>query len=450
MSQLSLPASTPATANPSESDGLRLHGRWLLLARVGWVVVTVTLVILNLIALPDTYESYFNFTPQVLQDLHRLGLSPTLYSILLIVENAPLQLVYLALALLLFWRRSADRMALFCSFALVAFGNAAPLFDFTNGSTVPTLAANAILRVVTLVLFAMGEASLTIFFYVFPSGRFAPRWTRWATLIVGLYWLAVVFFPTLPSSADTGPAPFLVPFFLVSAAVAQIYRYRRVSTPRERQQTKWAVFGFALAMLLLAATIPITALVLPSSLQNDPVLGSLNPIFQVAFLLIAIFIAVAILRSRLWDIDTLINKTLVYGLLTALLGALYAGLIVGLEALAGVITGSQASQNPLVLVISTLAIAALFYPARRRIQNVIDRRFYRKKYDAEKTLAAFSATLRNEVDLEQLREHLIAVVQETMQPAHVSLWLRQPERRPAERAYRLEPGGQAPARPGVE
>src|SRR5260370_32654376 len=160
----------PGARNGSET---RLHGRWLVLARVGWIAVTMTLVILNLIALPDTYGAHFTFTPQVLQDLHRLGLSPTLYSILLTVENAPFQLVYLALGLLLFLRRSDDRMALFCAFALVTFGNALPFYDFTNGSIVPTLATNAILRVVALVLFAMGEASLVLFFYLFPSGRSA-------------------------------------------------------------------------------------------------------------------------------------------------------------------------------------------------------------------------------------------------------------------------------------
>ncbi len=413
----------PGARNESET---RLHGRWLVLARVGWIAVTVTLVILNLIALPDTYGSYFTFTPPVLQELHRLGLSPTLYGILLTVENAPLQLVYLALGLLLFLRRSDDRMALFCAFALVTFGNALPLYDFTSGTIVPTLATNAVLRVVALVLFAMGEASLVLFFYLFPSGRFAPRWTRWGALLVAAYWLAVVFFPALPSNAG-GPATFLVPFFLLSAAVAQVYRYRRVSTPRERQQTKWAVFGLALAMLVLVVTIPITVLVVPPSLQNDPVLGNLNPIFQVALLLIAIFIAIAVLRARLWDIGTLINKALVYGLLTTLLAAVYAGLIIGLESLAGVIT-RQGSQQPVVLVVSTLAIYALFQPLRSRIQRVIDRRFYRRKYDAAKIVAAFSATLRQEVDLDQLREQLLAVVNETMQPAHVSLWLRPPAR----------------------
>ncbi len=408
----------PGARNESET---RLHGRWLVLARVGWIAVTVTLVILNLIALPDTYGSYFTFTPPVLQELHRLGLSPTLYGILLTVENAPLQLVYLALGLLLFLRRSDDRMALFCAFALVTFGNALPLYDFTSGTIVPTLATNAVLRVVALVLFAMGEASLVLFFYLFPSGRFAPRWTRWGALLVVAYWLAVIFFPTLPSNAGR-PATFLVPFFLLTAVVVQVYRYRRVSTPRERQQTKWAVFGFALAMLVLVVGIPITTLVVPPSLQNDPVLGRLNPIFQVALLLIAIFLAIAVLRARLWDIDTLINKALVYGSLTALLAAVYAGLIIGLESLVGLISGQ--STQPLVLVVSTLAIAALFQPLRRRIQNIIDRRFYRRKYDAARTLEAFSATLRNEVDLTTLSEHLVAVVQETMQPTSVSLWLR--------------------------
>jgi hypothetical protein len=182
------------------------------------------------------------------------------------------------------------------------------------------------------------------------------------------------------------------------------------------------------------------------SLQNDPVLGNLNPIFPVALLLIPIFITITVLRARLWDIDALINKALVYGSLTALLGALYAGLIRGLESLADAIFG-KVSQQPVVLVISTLAIATLVLPVRKRLQDVIDQRFYRRKYDAQKTLAAFSATLRNEVDLEHLRAQVLAVVNETMQPAHVSLWLRQPERHIAERPHRLEPQGPVPTKP---
>ena len=168
-----------------------------------------------------------------------------------------------------------------------------------------------------------------------------------------------------------------------------------------------------------------------------------RPVFAVPILL-PLSIGLAILRYRLWDVDALINKALVYGGLSGILGALYAGLIIGLENLAGTITGGQTTRQPVVLVVSTLAIAALFLPVRSRIQSLIDRRFYRKKYDAEKMLAAFSATLRQETDLKQVREHLIALVQETMQPAHVSLWLRQPERRPSGLAHRLEPPGQTP------
>ncbi len=419
---MSQPSAEPAmpvgTIHPTVPER-HLHGRRLVLARVGWIAVTLTLVILNLIALPDTYVAYFNITPQVLQELHRLGLSPTFYGILLTVESAPFQLVSLVLGLLLFLRRSNDRMVLFCAFALVTFGNALPLYNFSSGSLMPSLETNAVLRVVALVLFGAGEASLVIFFYLFPSGQFAPRWTRWCALVVVAYWLAVIFYPTLPSNAG-GWATYMIPLSLLSAVVAQVYRYWRVSTPSERQQTKWALFGFALAILLLVVNIPIGILV-PSSIQNDPVLGNLNPIFGVALPLIPIFLAIAVLRSRLWDIDTLINKALVYGLLTSLLGAFYAGLIIGLESLVGLFSRQAAGMSP-VLVVSTLVIYALFNPVRKRIQNTIDRRFYRKKYDAVKALAAFNATLRNEVDLATLSEHLQAVVQETMEPTHISLW----------------------------
>ncbi len=434
---MNLPAASTSPQQPVAPD-THLHGRGLLWARVGWVVVTVTVIILNLIALPDTYGRFFtvtSLTPQDLRDLHQISLSPTAYGIILTLENAPIQIVNLALGLLIFWRRSDDRVALFCAFALVTLTNALQFYDFTSGDVMPILASNTVLHVVALVLFAMGEASLVMFFYLFPSGRFAPRWTRWAALVVALYWLAVIFFPVLPSNAG-GPATFFIPLSLVTAVIAQIYRYRRVSTLSERQQTKWVLFGFALTVVFFLATFP-AGLLVPPTLQNSEVVANLVPFFSLGFLTLPIFIAIAVLRSRLWDIDTIINKALVYGSLTALLGALYAGLIIGLTSLAGLLT--QQASNPVVLVVSTLAIAALFQPARKRIQAFIDRRFYRKKYDAVKTLAAFSAALRQEVDLNQLSTHLLDVVQQTMQPASASLWLRPPERRAEEPPQRPEP-----------
>src|SRR6266704_4334983 len=146
-------------------------------------------------------------------------------------------------------------------------------------------------------------------------------------------------------------------------------------------------------------------------------------IFYLLLLLIPLSLAIAILRYRLWDVDVLINKTLVYGLLTGTLVAVYAGCIVGLQAL---LQGLFHQTSEIAIVVSTLLIAALFHPLRQRIQLVIDRRFYRRKYDAARTLAAFCATLHQEVDLNELSEQLVAVVQETMQPSHISLWLRPP------------------------
>jgi hypothetical protein len=138
---------------------------------------------------------------------------------------------------------------------------------------------------------------------------------------------------------------------------------------------------------------------------------------------IPIATGIAILRYRLYDIDLVINRTLVYGTLTAALAAVYFAGVTATQAIFGALTG-QVEQPQLAIVVSTLIIAALFNPLRRRIQGFIDRRFYRRKYDARKTLEAFSAKLRDEPDLDALRGDLVGVVRETMQPAHVSLWLR--------------------------
>jgi hypothetical protein len=229
--------------------------------------------------------------------------------------------------------------------------------------------------------------------------------------------------------------------------VAQVYRYIRVSTAVQRQQTKWVVFGATVTIIVGAGLIG-PALLLPlASLNPTYVLlaEAASPLFAP---IIPISVGMAVLRYRLWDIDTIINKTLVYGALTVILGALYAGLIIGSESLAGLIS-KQASQ-PAVLVISTLAIFVLFQPLRRRIQSIIDRGFYRRKYDAEKTLAAFSATLHSEVDLEQIHQQLLAVIQETMQPTQVSLWLRQPEQHSIEQTYHLEAHGQEATKPTAD
>jgi hypothetical protein len=170
----------------------------------------------------------------------------------------------------------------------------------------------------------------------------------------------------------------------------------------------------------LGAISLATIFIPPTGLQ-----GALLQLFgsvalNIFILCIPISIAIAILRSRLWDIDVIINRALVYGSLTATLAALYFATIIGLQTLLGGFIG----DSQVTIVASTLLIAALFQPLRRRIQALIDRRFYRRKYDAARTLDTFSATLRQEVDLADLSDQLLIVVQDTMQPSHASLWLR--------------------------
>jgi hypothetical protein len=196
----------------------------------------------------------------------------------------------------------------------------------------------------------------------------------------------------------------------VGGVAAVVVRFRR-SRGVERQQMKW--FLYAAAPIV---TFPVT----------DYLPGIVSDLVF-AWLLIGLptAIGIAVLRYRLYDIDVVINRTLVYGALTATLVLVYLGSVVGLQRLLSPVVGEG---NQLAVVASTLLIAALFGPLRRRVQSFIDHRFYRRKYDAAKTLEAFSMKLRDETDLNALRENLVGVVEETIQPVHVSLWLREFDR----------------------
>jgi hypothetical protein len=215
----------------------------------------------------------------------------------------------------------------------------------------------------------------------------------------------------------------LVGTIVVGAMYAQIYRY--VSTPTERQQTKWVLFGVLLWLGLMALlSIPyIIELNLPpgSPLPWWTLVGSMG--WSLTLTIVPLALSIAALRYRLDEIDLLINRTLVYGSLTATLALVYFGGVTATQVLFRALTG-QEEQPQLAVVVSTLVIAALFNLLRRRVQGFVDRRFYRRKYDARKTLEAFSAKLRNETNLDRLGDDLVGIVRETVQSAHASLWLR--------------------------
>ena len=427
------PTITAERAGKGNGSEPRLHGRWLLIARVSWMVLTLLILTLNAVMIPR-YDALlqahcqpgpqclaFQLTAYDRQFLHQFGLSLGFLAAYQVMLDAVSVLFCCALGALLFWRKSADRMALFCTFMLVLFGGA----GFTSILQDTLMPVSPAWFALIGTLDVLGQTSFMILFLLFPSGRFVPRWTRWIALCIFLYWIYSIFlennYLANNFSSESFWSSLVFVAFLLGIVGAQVYRYRRVSTSRERQQTRWVVFGFSIGIVGFVLSIVLANVFLSSALQQSRVPSTLvgGTILYGFILLIPISIATAILRSRLYDIDVVINKALVYGLLTTLLVAVYAGLIIGLESLVGLF--SRQSAQPLVIVISTLAIAAL-------IQRIIDRRFYRSRYDVARTLAAFSATLRNEVDLAELSERLIAVVQETMQPASVSLWLHQPER----------------------
>jgi uncharacterized membrane protein YhdT len=210
----------------------------------------------------------------------------------------------------------------------------------------------------------------------------------------------------------------IAPLLTAAVALSVFMRLRR-AVGVERQQIKW--FAYAAAANISASTL---AYVIPGVIDTPLWFERVGFVLNIVFIpAIPIAIGIAILRYRLYDIDIIINRTLVYGSLTLMLALVYFGGVTVTQALLSTLTG-QEKLPQLVIVASTLLIAALFTPLRRRIQSFIDRRFYRRKYDARKTLEAFSAQLRDETDLEALNNDLVGVVKETMQPAHVSLWLR--------------------------
>jgi hypothetical protein len=335
-----------------------------------------------------------------------------------IILAALIELVSFAVGAVIFWRRSYEQIALVVSLFLVIF-----VTDLNNNLEALTTLYPAWVLPVKVLNFVWWP-SIILVFYLFPNGRFVPRWTRWLALGFVLFDIITTFFPGFTRDRMTPLNTLNTILFFASwfsFAAVQIYRYVRISTPVQRQQTKWVVFGGAIALLSLGViSIAFPAVVnQPQSILDF--LGGALAYFL--FFLIPISFAIAVLRYRLWDVDVLINKALVYGLLTVLLGALYAGLIIGIEGLTGVITGPK-SQQPLVLVISTLVIVVLFHPVRQRIQSLIDQRYYRRKYDAARTLESFSIAARDEVELGKLTDQLLAVADETMQPLHISLWLK--------------------------
>ena len=332
-------------------------------------------------------------------------------------------------------------------YMLVVSGTAAAMSVFAAAYAVYTLLARpdslpaaALMTWLSHWMFYVTLALAPLELQLFPNGRpVSARWRPLIWLATGTAVLTMVMALGLPlaeyrsydlpvenpivlwgSSALLSGTSVYAPALFAMALASLVARARQGSS-EERAQAKWLLYatGFAVALLLVTALVP------PVSDLDQVALESIIATFPAAILGA---MAIGILRHNLWDIDVVINRTLVYGALTLVLAGIYLGSIIGLQAVFRAATGQN---NDVAIVVSMLAIAALFMPFRRRMQNLIDQRFYRRRYDAAQTLAAFGTRIRDEVDVERLTGELVSVVEETMQPTHASLWLREPERQRA-------------------
>jgi hypothetical protein len=348
--------------------------------------------------------------------LARIGLSPAAAAITATVFfDVGVPLGCLLIAAFLFYRRPDRAITLAISAMLALYG------PVVNTSFVDSGLAGLGLAALIRPYHVAFQILLWFVVFTFPTGRFVPRWA-WVILALGAS-VAVVYTVINPQADSLPSVVQLVP--LIGLAL-QVYRYWRVSSAVERQQTRLVLAGLAAFVLNILIYSFVLEPELNAGVAGLPYLVVYAPVNFVLVLSLPAALMIASLRYRLWDVDVIIRRTLVYSVVTALLALVYLAAVVGLQALFQLVTGER--QGALVTVLSTLVIAALFGPLRTWVQAAIDRRFNRRAYDAAKIIAAFGVTLRDELELDRLTAQLVDVVDVTLQPAEAHSWLRPPPR----------------------
>lgn len=407
-----------------------LRPPWLNVARVLWITCTLLAVLVfvfgGLVHLqdllfvpcttPDAVCGPWQISTEDLALAQQRGFPVGLMQFAYLLNALFPKLCFLGVGMLIFWRKSDDWVALLLSFMLVGF-------------ILEGIQVGGIVGLVQAILYAVVNAIFLLLPFIFPTGRWVPRWIRWLGV-------PIIFLGALASSApvlgiaensEVYAVLLLVPFVLwfVVGGYAAIYRYVRVSSALERQQTKWVMAGI-LGTFIIFVPFAIGSYFFPPTHPSPERLAFMFlvylPIAFLSYLFIPISIAISILRYRLWDIDILIRRTVTYAFVVALLAAVYFGSVIALQRIFAGIIGDN---SEIITVLSTLAIAALFVPLRNRVQDAIDKRFNRNKYNAQQVLTQFAQTVRDETDLEKLSAELLSVVNETMQPKSVNMWLKQ-------------------------
>ena len=357
-----LPATSGRNAHPGANPR-----RWIAVQSV-WALLAVTMLVLNAAAIPYSYESAARrWAAQQPGASDGGGLSQEFYSL---YDGALLPtvvtLVFFIVALVILRRRPQDRLAVFSSFTLLMFGGAA-----VTGTINELVEAHPVLWFPVSLLAYLGQISFATFFYLFPDGRFTPRWTRWVAAAAAVLFLPASFFPDSAYNLFSGPIFFV---FIGSLVFIQTYRYRKLSNPLQRQQTKWVVFGSAVALTGFAAVLAV-GLLMPELTDPGPGELVLLTLLYGFILLVPLSIGVAVLRHRLWDIDPVINRALVYGVLTVGVVIIYVLAVNYLGVL------FQAGGNLAISIVVTGVIAVLFAPVRDRVQRVVNRLMYGERDD---------------------------------------------------------------------
>src|SRR3990172_551711 len=384
---------------PENAPNTTLHGQRLVLARAAWVAVAALTVGFFVAGIPVEFAqlqlgcptpacaSSGQMTPVELRLVEDLGLSRNFFAAYGVALEVVFAGVYAAVAALIFWRKSTDRLALFVALALLAFGTA------THPSTMNHLtSAYPVWRLPVAALHFVGSASFSLFLYLFPDGRFVPRWTRWVALVWIAWLLPRYWIPNWPSDFATwsGWLNLVVwPVALGAAVYAQIYRYRRVSNRVQRQQAKWVVFGIAMALTgFLSVNLTVSAVApMPASAGALATLMVGAALMYLALLLIPLSIGIAMLRYHLFDVDVLINRTLVYGALTASVVGIFVLIVGSLGAL------FQTRSSLLISLVATGLVAVLFQPLRDRLQRGVNRLMYGERDDPYSVLSRLGQRL---------------------------------------------------------
>ena len=444
------PSSPPAGLNSGRPEVGRFAGRSLVIARIVWIVVAIAAVGVFAAGIPSEFSMFHSacqtacdpqqLSPRDLPALNGLGLTLDYYAGYAVLLDIMFAAVYCGISLLIFWQMPDGRMALFVSLALMIFGTAA-FPDTTKALSVE----HPMWQWPVSFLNFLGFALFAVFLYVFPDGRFVPRWTRWVAFVWISWQLPQYWFPEYDSfDLNSLPSVLAVAVWMVALGTliySQVYRYRHVSNAVQRRQIKWVVLGIFLAAVVYLGMATTLSAFAPAPTSPGK-LGALlvgYSLIYLAMFLIPLSIGVAILRYHLFDIDLIINRALVYGTLTASIVLLYVLVVGGLGQLL------QVRGNVILSLTTTGLAAVLFQPLRERLQRTVNRLMYGERDEPYEVLSRLGSRLEATLALDAVLPTVVQTVREALKLPYAEIQLKRADGfesaasagRPVEAALRL-------------